>query len=88
MVVVLICDLLLPVCVSLPQLLVHHLLNLWTHIMSVRSLSSHYTDTKTAANQNKRNKQRLVVQTLMMLYLLNTPPALPPSLCSLMVLCI
>lgn len=33
MVVVLICDLLLPVGVSLPQLLVHHLLNLWTHIM-------------------------------------------------------
>lgn len=33
MVVVLICDLLLPVGVTLPQLLVHHLLNLWTHIM-------------------------------------------------------
>ena len=34
MVVVLICDLLLPVGVTLPQLLIHHLLNLWTHIMS------------------------------------------------------
>lgn len=28
------------------------------------------------------------IQTLMMLYLLKTPPALPPSRCSLMVLCI
>lgn len=28
-VVVLVCDLLLPVCVTLPQLLVHHFLDLW-----------------------------------------------------------
>lgn len=37
---------------------------------------------------DRTSRDRLLVQTLMMLYLLNTPPALPPSLCSLMVLCI
>lgn len=92
-VVVLVCDLLLSVCVSFPQFLVHHLLNLQKQF-------GHFSNT----NNNKLDfgikgvlRSKTIIMntfrwdygrlTFRMLYLLKTPPAFPPSLCSLIVLC-
>lgn len=82
-IVVFICDLLLPMGVTLPQLFVYHLLNLRCNKTQNKILGVMY-----ALEKHKASTERFLVQTLRMLYLLNTPPAFPPSLCSLMVLCI